>query len=270
VVVTSSQNPEVKLYRSLLRKRGRDKKGLIPLEGIRLIEEAAWKQARLHSIIYSEELLKNERGRKLLEDIQHNQPQAKVLNVSRNILKEASDTENPQGIVASAVPPESSLSQLALKKRPLTIVAAGIQDPGNLGTIIRTASAASAAGVVVTRGTVDIHNPKTLRATMGAIFNLPVVLIKDVESLINYFRQGNIRLAVTDLEGEVNCFQVDLTVPTAVFFGSEAFGLDRGILKAADYRLKIPLLGPAESLNVAVAAGIIMYEGVRQKHFSFK
>ncbi|RQD77248.1 MAG: RNA methyltransferase [Candidatus Syntrophonatronum acetioxidans] len=268
MVVTSLQNPEVKLYRSLLRKRGRDKKGLIPLEGIRLIEEAVANQAELHRVIYSEEFLKNERGRELLEDIQNKQPQVKPLNVSRNILKEAADTENPQGILAAAVPPESSLSQLTVEEKPLIIVAAGIQDPGNLGTIIRTAAAASVSGVVVTRGTVDIHNPKTLRATMGAIFNLPVVLIKDVESLISYFRQLNTRLAVTDLEGDVNCFQVDLTVPTAVFFGSEAFGLDREIRKAADYRLKIPLLGPAESLNVAVAAGVIMYEGVRQKHYS--
>lgn len=267
MVVTSWQNPELKMYRSLLRKKGRDKRGLIPLEGVRLLEEANSKKIKIHSVIYSEELLKNERGKKLLEEIQGVQPQAKIISVSRNILKETADTENPQGILATGVSPEYNLAQLIHEEKPLTLVAAGIQDPGNLGTIIRTAAGASVSGVVVTRGTVDVYNPKTLRATMGAIFNLPVVLIKDVESLMNYFRHHNIRIGVTDLKGEANCFQVDLTVPTAVFLGSEAFGLDKEIIKGADFRLKIPVLGPAESLNVAVAAGVIMYEGVRQKYF---
>ncbi len=269
MLVTSSQNLEVKMYRSLVRKKNRDKTGLIPLEGVRLIEEACRCEAGFNTVFYTEECLKNDRSRNLLQLIKTQNPQINMINTTGSLLKEMSDTENPQGILASVNKPEYELSEIIRIKNPLIIIVSGVQDPGNLGTIIRTASAASCAGVVITRGTVDVYNPKTLRATMGAIFHLPVVGVKDVYGLISFLRYNEVNLAVTDLNGEINCFQVDLTNPTALIFGSEAFGICDEIKKAADYRLKIPLVGSAESLNVSVSAGILIYEAVRQRHFPF-
>jgi len=269
LLITSIQNPEVKIYRSLARKKNREKTGLIPLEGVRLIEEACKFKAEFNTVFYTEECLKNQRSKNLLQLIKAQNPRANIVNITGSLLKEMSDTENSQGIIATVNKPEYELSEIMKVKNPLIVVACGVQDPGNLGTIIRTASAASCAGVVITRGTVDVFNPKTLRATMGAIFHLPVVVVKDVQALIVFLRFNKISLVVTDLEGEINCFQADLTRSTALIFGSEAFGISDEIKRAADYRIKIPLIGPAESLNVSVSAGILIYEVLRQRHFSF-
>ncbi len=268
VLITSSQNPEVKLYTSLLKKKYRDRMELIPLEGVRLIEEALQQEVEFTSVLYSEELLKRVKGRELLQTISIKQPGVRILHIAKGLLKETADTENPQGILAVVKKPEYHLSQVTEAINPFVLVISGVQDPGNLGSIIRTASAAMVSGVIVTRGTVDIYNPKTLRGTMGAIFQIPVVAIKDVQIIINYLQDCNINIVVTDLEGEVSCFHADLKVPTAVVFGSEAFGVSEEFKEAADILMKIPLLGPAESLNVSVSAGVIVYEGVRQRHFS--
>ncbi len=268
VLVTSSQNPEVKQYTALLRKKYRDRTGLIPLEGVRLIEEALKQQVEFTSVLYSEELLKRLQGRELLQTISIKQPEVRTINTAKGLLKETADTENPQGILAVVKKPEYHLNQVTESKNPFILVLSGVQDPGNLGSMIRTASAAHVSGVIVTRGTVDIYNPKTLRGTMGAIFQIPVVSIKDVESVINYLRDCDIKIMVTDLEGKISCFQTDFTAPTAVVFGSEAFGVSEELKIAADQSIKIPILGPVESLNVSVSAGVIVYEGIRQRHFS--
>ncbi len=268
MVISSSQNPEVKLYRSLLNKKNRDKTALIPLEGVRLIEEACRNQVKFNSVLYTEDLQKNSRGRELLKLIEEKQPQVKKLNVNSSLLRSIADTDSPQGIIATVEKTEFNLSQVLNVKNPFIVVVSGVQDPGNLGTIIRTASAAFVDGVIITRGTVDVYNPKTLRGTMGAIFHLPVVLTKDYKILIDFLRYRNIKMVITDPEGEVNCFHADLSVPSAVFFGGEAFGLSDVIKNAADYRINIPLPGPEESLNVAVSAGIVMYESLRQRHYS--
>ncbi len=268
VLITSRQNPEIKLYTSLLKKKCRDKMGLIPLEGVRLIEEALSCQVELSSILYSEELLKGLKGRELLQAIAIKQPGLKPMNTAKGLLRETADTENPQGILAVAKKPDYNLSQITEADNPFVVVISGVQHPGNLGSMIRTASAANVSGVIVTRGTVDIYNPKTLRGAMGAIFHFPVVAIKDVQSIIKFLHHCQIKIAVTDLEGEVNCFQADLTGPTAVVFGSEAFGVNEEFKNEADLLIKIPLLGSTESLNVSVSAGIILYEAIRQRHFS--
>ncbi|UNC92647.1 TrmH family RNA methyltransferase [Candidatus Contubernalis alkaliaceticus] len=267
-LITSRQNPEVKLYTSLLKKKYRDKMGLIPLEGVRLIREALSCGIEFTSVLYSEELLKGLKGRELLQSISIGNPGVKTVYIAKGLLRETADTENPQGILAVVKKPDYNLSQISETEKPLVMVISGLQDPGNLGSMIRTASAACVSGVIVSRGTVDIFNPKTLRGTMGAIFHLPVIVIKDAMSIINYLRHCNIKIVVTDLEAEANCFQGDLTGPTAVVFGSEAFGVSDEFKVEADLRLKIPLLGAAESLNVSVSAGIIIYEAVRQRHFS--
>lgn len=269
MVIISSQNQELRLYRSLSRKKNREKTGLIPLEGVRLIEEALRCKAVFQTIFYTEECMKHERSRNLLQLIKAQNPEANILNTAGTLLKEMSDTENPQGFLASVNKPKYELSEIMKAKNPLIVIVCGVQDPGNLGTIIRTASAASCAGVVITRGTVDAYNPKTLRAAMGAIFHLPVVSVKDIQGLISFLRYNKVNLAVTDLNGEINCYQADLTPPTALIFGSEAFGISAEIRGKADYCIKIPLIGPAESLNVSVSAGILIYEAVRQRHFSF-
>ena len=150
-------------------------------------------------------------------------------------------------------------------KVPLIVVLDGIQDPGNAGTIIRTADAAGCTGVVILKGATDIYAGKTVRATMGSLFHLPVWEGVAAGELITALRSANIGILATALQNADIYYQVDLKKPVAVILGNEGQGVGRELIDKADGCLTIPLVGAAESLNVAVAAGVILYEAVRQR-----
>lgn len=269
-VITSFTNPGIKLYKSLMRRKTREETGLIPLEGIRLIEEACRCRGEFVAAFYGEGLRQDPRGEKLLQSLGERIPGAMIHQVSGSLLKKIADTETPQGILAVVERPRYNLPDLVQGKAPLVVVASGIQDPGNLGTMIRTASAAGASGVIITRGTVDVTNPKTLRATMGAIFQVPVVAARETGALVRFLRENRLDIVVTDLAGETNFYQVDYRYPTALVFGGEARGVEERLKKAARYRVMVPLRGAAESLNVAVTSGVVLYEALRQRHYGGK
>ena len=147
---------------------------------------------------------------------------------------------------------------------PLLVVSDGIQDPGNLGTIIRTADAAGADGVVILPGTCDVYMQKTIRATAGSLFNIPVTHAA-VDELLDWLRAHKINLAVTASGAEKSFFEADLNKPVAFVFGNEAQGVQEDLKRAADMVLSVPIYGKAESLNVAASAAVCLYEAVRQR-----
>jgi TrmH family RNA methyltransferase len=187
--------------------------------------------------------------------------------VSEDIYNKISDTEQPQGIMVVLKKQQTTIAQMIMQesKRPLIVILDGIQDPGNVGTIIRTADAAGCTGVVLMKGSADIYAGKTVRATMGSLFHLPVLEGVIPEELVSDLRQINVTMLATCLQKSTVYYQSNLTKPLAIILGNEGQGVTRELIEAADACLHIPLIGQAESLNVAVAAGVILYEAVRQR-----
>lgn len=187
-----------------------------------------------------------------------------LIETTEHLLVKISDTEAPQGVAAVISYMTKTLQGLSLKITPFIVVCDGIQDPGNLGTIIRTSDAAGADAVIILPGTCDALMPKVIRATAGSIFNLPV-LFSEVNVLIEWLRKKAISLFVTDVKAPKTIYDSDLRRSLAFVFGNEAGGVSETLKREGDMLLNIPIPGKAESLNVAISAAICLYEAVRQR-----
>jgi TrmH family RNA methyltransferase len=187
----------------------------------------------------------------------------KLYPASAHVVAACSQVETPQGVVAIARRPAASLPDLARTPSAMLVVADRIQDPGNLGTIIRIADAAGASGVIAVAGTVDAFNPKAVRATMGSVFHLPVVEAA-AEDVLDVLRAQRIRLLVADQRGAVDFLDADYRRPCAIVLGNEGQGVDPRWIEHAAATVRIPMYGRAESLNVAVAAALLLYEARRK------
>ncbi|MCA1296418.1 RNA methyltransferase [Paenibacillus sp. alder61] len=261
--ILSPQNGRVKEWAGLLEKKHRDKQGKFLIEGIHLVQEALEARADIECVCYDAE------GGIPAELAQAASAGLDVewIAVSAAVIAKCSDTKTPQPVFAVVRKADGGAEPLLGQAGGLVVVLDGVQDPGNVGTIIRTADAVGADGVIVGAGCADIYGPKVLRATMGSIFHLPVVHGKLAELLPQAKRRG-IRLAGTSLQGAVNCFAYDFTGPVWLLFGSEGSGLSPEVRELMDDGLIIPMRGRAESLNVAMAASVLLYEALRQRHFS--
>ena len=257
-------NPKIKYLHKLARRQFRQKEQKFIIEGIRFAEELLRSSMQTESLYYSPKLLANQRGCAVLKKAERQSIPS--YQISENLMKEIADTDNPQGVLALVRMPKYSLSDvLPLNKPALIVLVDGIQDPGNLGTIVRTADAAQATGVVLLKGTVDIYNPKTLRSTMGSIFHLPVMPVEDNRALFNMLRQHQVKVVMGQPQGGTMIQNVDLSGSIALAVGNEANGPAKQTTAAADITATIPMPGNAESLNVGVACAIMLYETVRQR-----
>ncbi|WP_027340647.1 TrmH family RNA methyltransferase [Halonatronum saccharophilum] len=261
--ITSISNGRIKRLRSLYKKKYRRIEGAFVLEGVRIIEEACKEDALIEEVFYSDYLLRNQRGKDLLEKLKSKR--VDVIEVSDKVLAEVSDTQSPQGILAVVKKVEYDLEDIVNGDENFLLVVDGVQDPGNLGTIIRTADAAGVAGIITTKGTVSLYNQKTIRATMGSLFRLPVYRENDLGNLKKILKDNKVRVIVGDIGGDKYHFDVDYIDSVALIVGNEGKGPRAELIEFADEVIKIPLVGDAESLNVAMATGVIVYEGVRQR-----
>ncbi|MBO8169475.1 MAG: RNA methyltransferase [Thermoanaerobacteraceae bacterium] len=254
--ITSFQNEKIKEINSLHRKKYRQQKGLYFVEGQRMVEEAL-QFASVRTVVISEEF-----ADKKYWEMQLQPAGTEILMVPEKLFKKLADTENPQGILAVVKKEKPSLDKIISGN---VLVAAAIQDPGNLGTLIRTAVAAGCAAVITTRGTVDVYNPKVLRSTMGAIFKIPVLDGQPVSQILAWLKNNGLPLIVADVAAEKAYYDVDLARPFALLIGNENLGPEEQVLAAADQLVRIPMLGKTESLNAAIAGSIILYESLRQR-----
>ena len=261
--ITSASNDKIKYLRSLYQKKYRRKYNQFVLEGVRLIEEAVQENVDLSQVFYSEYLLRNEQGEKLLEQLQEKEVQ--IYEIDDGLLQQVADTVSPQGILAIVDKVEYELNDILENKDGLILVVDQIQDPGNLGTIIRTADAAGFDGIITTKGTVSLYNQKTIRATMGSFFRTPIAKVNDLNEFEHGISESDYNLVVADTAGDNYHFDIDYLPATAIIVGNEAHGPRQELIDLADQSIKIPLLGGAESLNVAMATSVIVYEAVRQK-----
>jgi TrmH family RNA methyltransferase len=257
--ITSSSNQQIKDIIQIREKRAKFRHTAFLIEGPHLVEMALNAGVQIKEVFATEAFINTKEHQVMLKKIAET-----VFEVSEQILKKITDTETPQGIVAVAGCEPGTLDTLTLKAKPLLVVLDAIQDPGNLGTIIRTADAAGADAVILLSGSCDAFMPKVIRATAGSIFNLPLVYAEP-DTLVDWLSKKNIKLAVTAADAGKTVFDADLGGNIAIAFGNEAHGVSDQLKKAADLFLQIPIFGKAESLNVATSAAICLYEAVRQR-----
>ncbi|MDO4920655.1 MAG: RNA methyltransferase [Phascolarctobacterium sp.] len=257
--LTGIHNPLVKAAAELKQKKYRQQQGLFLAEGLRTVEEAVAARTA-QSVFYT--AIEDDRTRAVLERAAARQ--IKLYCVSDGVMKKIADTETPQGIIAVCAMQSPALEQLVASGK-LLLVLDRVGDPGNLGTMLRTADAAGIGGVILLKGCADIYAPKAVRSSMGSLFHLPVLAGVSEEELVSGVRRAGYQLLVTCLDGADNLYKADLSGRLAFVMGNEANGVSAGLLAAADKRVYIPMQGRAESLNVAMAAGIVMFEALRRQ-----
>ncbi len=253
--ILSKENKLFKLGLKLKQKKYREEEGKFIIEGIRFVEEGI-QSGDVEHILYSQKLLQTRGFERILEK------HPSIHEVSDAMLKELCDTENPQGVAAIINKRNYDIRDV---KNDFILIADGIQDPGNMGTLIRTCDAAGLGGIIVIKGSVDIYNSKTLRSTMGSIFHIPVILYEDFESLALELSTEGYNIYGTSLDSESYIYECNFKEKTAVVIGNEANGIPISHLRLCTHRVKIPMSDRAESLNAAVAGAVIIYEGVRQR-----
>ncbi|MGG1519292.1 RNA methyltransferase [Paenibacillus oryzisoli] len=259
--ILSVQNARVKEWASLLERRGRDKQGKYLIEGYHLLEEALKAGAAVETILFLAE-------KGLPGELASLEGAAAVewIGVSSAVLAKCSDAQTPQGVLAIVAKPAVGADTLLAGAHDLVVVLDGVQDPGNLGTIIRSADAVGANAVVLGSGTVDLYNPKTIRSTMGSLYHLPIVEA-DLADLLPRARERGVQLVTTSLQAQRSCYETDLREPAWLILGNEAKGVSPGVAALSDVQVIIPMQGQAESLNVAMAATVLLFEAMRQRMY---
>lgn len=256
--ITSVANPIVKQWVQLLSKKGRDTQGRYLIEGIHLLKEALHSKAQIEQIVIEQD--KPVPPELLVYDCSD----AEWIRASRHVIEKCTSTQAPQEIFAILRKPTEDAARLMDAPNGLVVVLDQVQDPGNLGTIIRSAEAAGATGIVLGEGTADLYNPKVVRATMGSMFRMPIIHAS-LPQLLPAARNKGIHIISTGLDAKQNCFKYNWTTNTWFILGNEGAGVSPDLLTYVNEQITIPMKGSAESLNVAMAATVLLYEAMRQR-----
>jgi len=259
-MITSVQNTKIKIARELLgAKKHRERTRTMVVEGVRLAEEALAANASINFCLYSDHI--SERGKKVVRQIQALSCDTEEVN--SDLMDRISDTKTSQGILITAPYPEIPL----LKKVDLVIVLDRIRDPGNMGTILRSAAAMGVRAILLTPGTTDPFSPKVMRAAMGAQFHLPIRIMnaQDIQKFCKRSNKIELSILLTDSKSSLICWETDLSKPVCIVIGGETEGISDNIHEIADESISIPMGSQMESFNAAIAASILLYEINRQR-----
>jgi TrmH family RNA methyltransferase len=261
--ISSRRNSLVKTFRALARSRSDER---LLLDGVRLVEDAVETGLTLEVVAVSSRLAEpSQAGVDRLTASLAGAP-TRVVRVTPAVMAAMSPVRTPSGVVAIAERPAPSLDRAFEDARPLVFVLVGLQDPGNVGAVIRGAVAAGATGLVTCEQTADPYGWKALRGAMGATFRIPVAAGHPAARAVAAARLHGLRVVATQPRGGRGLYEADLSGPLAVLVGGEAWGLETEIQQLADERLSIPMCGSVESLNAAVSAALVAYEAYRQRH----
>lgn len=256
-MITSASNARIKNVIKLQKKgKERKKQGVFIVEGIKMFKEAPREQlleVYISKSLYEKNILSEE-----LKDLTYE-------IVEDNIFAQMSDTQTPQGILCILKMFQYDLEKELANANGVWMILEDIQDPGNLGTILRTGEGAGIEGVIVTENTVDIYNPKTIRSTMGSLYRVPFIVTKDLESTVNTMKNSGFSVYAAHLSGSRYYDEFTYQGKTAFLIGNEGNGLKESTAQLATAYLKIPMEGHVESLNAAVASSVLMYEAYRQR-----
>lgn len=258
-MIASTANDQIKLLSKLMKmpKVRKEKKWFIA-EGIKMTAEAV-------SLGMAEKIYVTESGKEALQEKLTKEISCPMEIVKEEVFSSIADTVSPQGVLALVKMPFYDLDTIFLQKQANLLFLENIQDPGNLGTIFRTAECAGITGIILSHGCVDIYNPKVVRATMGTIFRMPFVYTKEFLNIMNQAKKNGIQIFAAHLKGKQNFFNEDYRGKTAFLIGNEANGITEEAADMADTLVRIPMEGHSESLNASVAAAVMMYEAYRQK-----
>lgn len=258
-IITSKDNEIIKNIRKLKEKKYRDTNNEYIVEGLKLIEEAIEENVNIKKIVVCEECLKDsEIEQKFLYKI----AKYDCVYVSDKVFSLLTDVVNPQGMLA-VIEKEGTEDKINYSE-DVIVVLDGIQDPGNLGTILRTVDSVGLSQIILSKTSVDAYNPKVVRSTMGAIFRVKIIESENLVETLKNMKKHKYKVVATSLEGSESIYNMDYNKKVIVI-GNESKGVSKEILDIADSRIKIPMLGKTESLNASIATGVILYEYVRRK-----
>ncbi|MCR5100856.1 MAG: RNA methyltransferase [Butyrivibrio sp.] len=260
-MITSTSNANIKRVNGYISKsRDRKKDGVFVVEGFRMIREIP--HSKIRELYVSENFLKKASAE---EKDFLNKCGVKYEQVTNTVFDKLSDTRTPQGILAVVEAYEYKIEDVINAEKPLILILENIQDPGNLGTMFRAGEGAGVSGIIMSRGSADVYNPKVIRSTMGSIFRVPFVYTDSVPEVASLLGKKGIKTYAAHLRGKKNYDEMDYTKGTAFLIGNEGAGLTAEAADSADEYVLIPMLGKVESMNAATSAALMMFEAARQR-----
>ena len=256
-MITSTGNAQVKELLQLQKKsKARNERNVFVVEGIKMFSEAP--RNRIEKVFISETLFNRKKQELNLDGL-------KIEILSDKVFSHVSDTKTPQGILCIMRQKKTKLEEIFAQKPEHLMILDNLQDPGNLGTIVRTAEGAGVSGIILSKDCVDIYNPKTIRSTMGSIYRMPFLYVEDLENTIEEVKKQDIKVYAAHLQGKNNYDEENYKTGCAFLIGNEGNGLRDEIAEKADIWVKIKMHGEVESLNAAIASSILMFEVCRQR-----
>lgn len=270
-MITSPTNDRIKRVAKLIKSaKTRKEENVFIVEGIRMFREIPAEDIR--EVYVTEEFYRKNKDENIFKAMRmldsHDDGSKPIPRncelVSPEVMEKISDTVTPQGVVAVVKRPRYSFNTIANNDNAFLLLLEDIQDPGNLGTMFRTAEAAGVTGIIMSNSTVDIYNPKTVRSTMGSIFRMPYVYVEDMVEIIKKLTNDNVKIHAAALEGAKSCYETDLKGRCGIIIGNEGNGLKVETIAAATDSVFIPMYGKAESLNASISAAVLLYEASRQ------
>ncbi len=258
-VISSKDNEIIKKIKSLKEKKYRDIENCYIIEGIKLVKEAIAENAKIKQIVVCEDCINDG---EIDTDTLYEIAKFDVVYVTEKVFKTITDVKTPQGIIA--VIEKNNINSKIDYNQDIIVALDGVQDPGNLGTILRTVDSANLKQIILSKESADSYNPKVVRSTMGAIFRVNIIEVDSLKDMLQEAKKNDFKVMVTSLDTKNSIYDVDYSKKVIVI-GNEANGVSKEVQAIADEKVKIPMLGKTESLNASVAAGIMIYEYVRKK-----
>ena len=258
-IISSKDNELIKHIKKLKDKKERDISNEYMIEGIKLVKEAIQEKANIKQIVLCDDCEKTEN---ISKELMYEIAKYDCIYVTTKVFKYLSEVQEPQGILA--VVEKNNIDKEIDYTQDIIVALDDVQDPGNLGTILRTVDSIGVTQILVSKGTADSYNPKVVRSTMGAIFRIKIIECEDLAQTLKEIKKHKFKIVVSSLQTENSVYDIDYN-KKVIIIGNEANGVEDHIQEMADEKIKIPMLGKTESLNASVATGIILYEYVRQK-----
>jgi TrmH family RNA methyltransferase len=260
--ITSVQNPRVKAAVRLRDRKERDEQGRIIIDGVREMSRALGSGVDVVELFYAPELCREQEHERLLERAE--QAGVELLAVTPQVMEKLAFGDRVEGVVAVARRPQRTLADLKITSDSLVAIVEGVEKPGNLGAIVRTADAIGMAALIVADGRMDLYNPNAIRASLGAVFAVPVCSAS-TESVLAWLRQNAFRLIAARVDGSMEYTQADFRGPVAIALGSEAYGLSQPWRADDILGVRLPMVGSVDSLNLSATAAVLFYEALRQR-----
>ena len=261
--IVSLKNERIKKIVALRERKARDQEGWTVIDGLRELQMAAKAGIDVNEFYFCPDLIDKNILSSLLNDM--DQKKVRVVEVTPSIFEKINFGDRNEGITAVVRQPQKKWDDIQLNRAPLLVIVEAVEKPGNLGAILRTCDAAGVDGLIVCDARTDVYNPNVIRASLGAVFTVPVVVSANQEAL-NFLRRNAIQTVGTFPDAKGSYWQTDMTKPAAVLLGSEQNGLSEFWHKNADERIRVPMQGDVNSLNVSITAALVIYESVRQRH----